>query len=78
MSGNIVHWSRQERQTNMEALRILSMFFIVSFHLSYKSGFDFSDPTPNLLWVKSLWLLGELGVNLFMLVTGYFLVTSRG
>ena len=67
-----------QRQTNFELLRILAMFLIVSFHLSFKSGFSFDEPSADTLLVKTLWLLGELGVNLFMLVTGYFLVQSRG
>lgn len=54
------------------------MFLIVSFHLSYKSGFDFSTPSMDAFVVKIFWLLGELGVNLFMLVTGYFLIHSKG
>lgn len=70
--------NKSSRRSSIELLRILSMFFIVSFHLSYKSGFDFSEPTANALFIKSLWLLGELGTNLFMLITGYFLANSKG
>lgn len=61
-----------ERRSNMELLRIVAMFCIVCFHCSFKSAFVFDELTPNLFFVKALWYLGELGVNLFMLVTGFF------
>lgn len=61
----------------MELLRIVAMFCIVCFHCSFKSAFVFDELTPNLFFVKTLWYLGELGVNLFMLVTGYFMVRGK-
>ena len=61
----------------MELPRIVAMFCIVCFHCSFKSAFIFDELTPNLFFVKALWYLGELGVNLFMLVTGFFLVRGR-
>ena len=66
-----------QRQSNMELLRIVAMFCIVCFHCAYKSGIPITDFTANTFAVKSMWYLGELGVNLFMLVTGYFMVTGR-
>nr|WP_206214093.1 acyltransferase [Adlercreutzia sp. ZJ154] len=60
----------------MELLRIVAMFFIVVFHCAYKSSIPCDSLTINTFCVKAMWYLGELGVNLFMLVTGYFMVTG--
>lgn len=65
------------RQSNMELLRIVAMFLIVLFHCSYKSGFEFDYLTINNIIIKSFWMFGELGVNLFTLVSGYFLINGR-
>lgn len=62
----------------MELLRIVSISMIVIFHCAYKSGFSFEPGfSVNKLVVKSFWMLGELGVNLFMLTSGYFMVSGR-
>lgn len=67
-----------QRKSNMELLRIVSMAMIVVFHCAYKSDFSFEPGfSVNKLIVKSFWMLGELGVNLFMLISGYFLVNGR-
>lgn len=68
---------RHHRQSNMELLRIVAMFLIVLFHCSFKSGFDFSSFTVTNVAIKTLWMGGELGVNLFMLVSGYFLINGK-
>ena len=65
------------RESNMELLRILAMVFIVIFHYIYKSNFQYIELTVNNLFIKSGWFLGELGVNLFMLITGYYLCKSK-
>jgi len=65
------------RESNMELLRILAMVFIVIFHYIYKSNFQYTELTVNNLFIKSGWFLGELGVNLFMLITGYYLCKSK-
>lgn len=68
----------EQRKSNMEFLRILSIFMIVVFHCAYKSGFEFSQWfSVNKLVVKTFWMLGELGVNLFMLISGYFMISGR-
>lgn len=60
----------------MELLRIMAMFFIVVFHCSYKSGFTFDQLDANTFGVKCFWMLGELGVNLFTLISGYFQING--
>lgn len=68
----------EQRKSNMELLRILSIFMIVVFHCAYKSGFEFSQQfSLNKLVVKTFWMLGELGVNLLVLISGYFMVNGK-
>ena len=67
----------KKRQSNIELLRILAIICIISFHYVYKSGYVLTDLNANSLIIKSFWFLGELGVNLFILITGYFLINSK-
>lgn len=63
------------RKSNMELLRIISIFLIIVFHCAFKSGFNFElGFHVNKLIVKTCWMFGELGVNLFQLISGYFMV----
>lgn len=68
---------KKERKSNIELLRILAMFLIISFHYVYKSGYTFETLSINNFIIKSFWLFGELGVNLFILITGYFMINGR-
>lgn len=72
-----MHSGPGKRQSNMELLRIVAMFCIVVFHCSFKSGFTFDQLNFNTATIKGFWLLGELGVNLFTLVSGYFLINGK-
>ena len=68
----------KQRSTNFELLRIVSMFMIIVFHCAYHSTFNFDGAlTVNTLSVKTFWMLGELGVNLFILTSGYHQVMGR-
>jgi len=65
------------RKSNFELLRILSIILIIIFHCSYHSGFAFMGKlSPNMFTIKVFWMFGELGVNLFMLIGGYFMIKS--
>lgn len=69
--------TRKERNSNIELLRIIAMFFIIMSHCSVHGiGYDIkSDFTINklaLYWFR----LGNLGVNIFVIISGYFLVNS--
>lgn len=70
----------KNRNTSLDLLKILAIFLIVSFHASYKgipanavSGMG----SINQILYYTFYHFGELGVNLFMLITGFFLVNSR-
>lgn len=65
------------RESNFELLRIISILLIIIFHCSYHSGFAFMGKlNPNMFTIKVFWMFGELGVNLFMLIGGYFMVKA--
>ena len=67
-----------KRKSNFELLRIVAMMMIVASHASYWGGFDFEAPfSVNKLFIDFLYMLGEIGVNCFMLISGYFMVRSK-
>lgn len=67
-----------KRKSNMELLRIVSILLIIAFHYVYKGGFNFGNYLSlNKLIVKIFWMFGELGVNLFILITGYFMINGQ-
>ena len=56
------------RQSNFELLRLLSMFFIVFYHLLLRVGFD----NPSYEWYQALWMPLHVGGVCFVLISGYF------
>lgn len=66
------------RNTNIEILRILSMILIVMHHYSVHGGFILDPNTISLnkFLVQFLSAGGYLGVDCFILITGYFLIES--
>lgn len=70
--------SSSKRLTNIELLRILAMFLIVVYHFSWYGNFNFpsSAISANRLWTQFMQLGGKFGVNIFVLISGYFLVKS--
>ena len=68
---------QKERNSSFELLRIISMFLIIMHHYSFHGGFDFMIPfSMKLYFVQCLDMGGKLGVNLFVLISGYFLCKS--
>lgn len=74
----------KKRDSNIELYRIITMFFIVAHHYVVNSGLTleggpvFSDPFS---W-RSIFLVlfgawGKIGINCFVLITGYFMVNSN-
>lgn len=66
-----------KRKNNIELLRILAMFLIITFHYVYKSGYVMESFGISSILVKTFYFFGELGVNLFIFITGYFMVQSK-
>ena len=78
MSQNL---TEKGRNLNIELLRIISMLMIIAHHLVVHS----SSPLLSSLWTndplkilihQSFWLSGRVGVAIFVLITGYFLVNK--
>jgi surface polysaccharide O-acyltransferase-like enzyme len=76
-------WGRdsvKKRDSNIELLRIISMLLILAHHFSVHGGFNIlkTSFTINRLWIQFLQFGGKIGVNIFVIITGYFLITSKG
>ena len=71
--------NRKNRQSNIELLRIIAMILIVAHHISVHGLFDFqtSEITINSLWIQFLSIGGKIGVNIFVLISGYFLIKEK-
>ncbi len=69
----------KERNSNIELLRIIAMILIVAHHFAIHSGFSF--PTTGLplnkLWIQLIRLGGKIGVDIFVLISGYFLIKAK-
>lgn len=66
------------RQSNIELLRIVAMLMIIAHHFVVHGGFEFSTDTitANRLWVQFIQMGGKIGVNIFVLISGYFLIST--
>ena len=66
----------KERASNLELLRIVAMLLIVLSHCSVHGiGNELPEGLVNPLSIFNY--CGNLGVNLFVMITGYFMVTSK-
>lgn len=65
-----------QRKSNFELLRILCMLMILASHFALYTPFEFATTTItiNRLWMQFLQIGGHIGVNAFVLISGYFLV----
>lgn len=72
--------SHPPRESSFELLRILSMVMIVFHHFAVHSGFewDASSLPASYFWCNFISMGGQIGVNIFVLISGYFLVNSKG
>ena len=72
----------KERQSNIELLRIIAMFMILVIHANMISltrpvSMDFYNspiPTITRYFIESL---GIVGVDIFVMISGWFLVNTR-
>lgn len=68
----------KKRELNFELLRIVSMFLIVVFHYHDWGGIiNIETPIINKLFGEFISIGGNLGVNVFVLISGYFLINSK-
>jgi len=76
--------SEKARESNIELFRIIAMLLIVAHHFVVNSGLMAEDGLiyNNPLSWRSLFLLvfgawGKIGINCFVMITGYFMCTSK-
>ena len=69
-----------QRNSSIELLRILSMFMIVLCHFASHGGFSFDAQTLSVprFWWSAIEMGGELGNDIFVLISGYFLIHDKG
>lgn len=68
----------KKRQGNFDVLKIISIFLIVLHHYALWSSWKFLPGVQlNKIAAETLIIGGKLGVNLFVMITGYFMIHSR-
>ena len=79
MANIIQNKMNNTRLSNFELLRIFAMLFIVAHHFAYHGDFTFTTGIVTIpqLWVQFLAIGGKIGVNLFVMISGYFLIKSK-
>ena len=68
-----------QRNSNLEILRIVAMIFIISFHLARHGfdGVDFLLSNPNSYFLYFFGILGKIGVDIFILISAYFMIKNK-
>lgn len=65
------------RNSAMELLRIISMIMIVFHHFAVHGGFEFGATlSVTHFWYNLIVMGGKIGVNIFVLISGYYLIDS--
>ena len=79
-----VECAKRQRSSNFELYRIICMIMIVAHHYVVNSGltseggvllFDYSSANSIFLSLFGAW--GKTGINCFMMITGFFMCTSK-
>ena len=74
----LINRSTTARKSNLELLRILCMLFIVAHHFGVHGQYGNMPLTPfNAFIIQLLSAGGKLGVNVYVLISGFFLVNSK-
>lgn len=69
---------KKDRKSNIELLRIVSMFMIVFSHVTWEGRFSY--PKSNILHntiIQFPWLFGQIRVIVFTLISAYFLSKKK-
>lgn len=79
MNKTLFNRNLSARNSSIELLRIISMFMIVFHHFARHGEFQFWDyelSGPK-LWYNFIIMGGKIGVNIFVLISGYFLINNN-
>lgn len=67
----------KERNSNIELLRIIMMLLIIAHHYIAHGNFQLpSYITINTIFLDCLYWGGKTGINIFILITGYYMINS--
>ena len=68
------------RDSSIELLRIISMVMIIFHHFAVHGGFQWNTSSLSIsrFWYNFLTMGGKTGVDIFVLISGYFLVNRKG
>lgn len=75
-----------ERKSNVELLRIVAIFMVVMSHYAFWGIMDGNANEAYMIWrqgtmvnkiISSTMVLGNVGVGIFFLISGYFLITRE-
>ncbi|MCQ2484040.1 MAG: acyltransferase [Clostridia bacterium] len=65
----------KERNSSIELLRIISMILIIFHHISFHGFSVYADASLfSLIWAKFIKIGGKIGVDVFVIISGYFLI----
>ena len=68
---------KNERNSTIELLRILCMLMIILHHSYAHSNIKMQLNYTNYILFSILSLLGELTTNIFVIITGYYMVNKK-
>ena len=64
---------KQQRNSSIEILRIVSMLLITILHLvGFNSAFSYNEANKNNFFILLLFFLAHIGVSCFMFISGYY------
>lgn len=79
--GGLVAGGRRGRDSNFELLRILAMMMVILQHIAVYGGWPLDlaqtfDLSPDSFFIQFIYHFGKIGVWIFVLITGYYMVGS--
>ena len=66
-----------KRKSNFELLRIICMIMIIFHHFAVHSAFNTQIVGINNFWILFIRMGGKIGVNIFFLISAYFLINKE-
>ena len=75
---NTINPQKKQRNSNIELLRIFSMICVIIHHFSLYGGYNnINNLTVTSYAGKIMFTVGKLGVDIFVLISGYFLINAK-
>ena len=69
----------KKRESNIELLRIIAMFMIISYHFVYRSNWSITFLQDGYInyYLCLLGSFGQIGVDLFFIISGFHMAQSK-